>query len=179
MNPLVIQMVGFLGMALCIGSYQIKSGRGLILCKTAGDLVYVIHYLMLGAYSGCVTLFVGAVSQLACSCRGRYRWAEWKGWKWLFSGLLLAACAVVWRNDFRPVPSLCAAISMTSVILATWSGDPKVIRYGKLFVAGPAWLLYSVIVGSWSGILCELIGMASAAIAVFRYRQNAVTKTQV
>lgn len=56
MDAIWIQIIGFVAMAFCIGSYQVKSGRGLILCKTAGDLLYVVHYLLLGSYSGCVTL---------------------------------------------------------------------------------------------------------------------------
>ena len=48
MRLLIGQALGFVAMAFCIGSYQIKSSRGLILCKTAGDALYVIHYLMLG-----------------------------------------------------------------------------------------------------------------------------------
>ena len=177
MNQLFVQAVGFLAMAFCIGSYQVKIGRGLILCKTAGDLIYVLHYLMLGAYSGCVTLGVSAVSQIACSFRGRKNWADWKGWRWLFSALMIVACLLVWRGSFR-FSNLCAMVSMLSVTLTTWSGDAKIMRLNKLFIAGPAWIVYSVMAGSWSGILCESIGMASAALAVFRYRRQVMTAKQ-
>ena len=50
MGAVFVQAVGFAAMAFCIGSYQVKSGRGLILCKTTGDLLYVVHYLLLGSY---------------------------------------------------------------------------------------------------------------------------------
>ena len=98
MDAIGIQIIGFVAMAFCIGSYQVKSGRGLILCKTAGDLLYVVHYLLLGSYSGCVTLGVSAVNQIVYSFRGRQKWADWKGWRWLFSGLMVAACLLVWRS---------------------------------------------------------------------------------
>ncbi len=172
MDRLLVQAVGFVAMAFCIGSYQVKSGRGMILCKTAGDLLYIVHYLLLGAYSGCVTLGVSAVSQIACSFRGRKKWADWWGWRWLFTALLIIACLLVWRKSFRPIPCICAMISMSSVTLTTWTGNPKLMRLNKLVVAGPAWLLYSAAVGSWSGILCEIIGMASSVIAVLRYRRE-------
>ena len=56
MDTLITQSIGFAAMAFCIGSYQCKTGRGLMLCKTVGDLLYVLHYLLLSSYSGCVTL---------------------------------------------------------------------------------------------------------------------------
>lgn len=98
MDAVLIQAIGFVAMAFCIGSYQVKSGRGLILCKTAGDVLYVVHYLLLGSYSGCAALGVSAVNQIVYSFRGRKKWADWKGWRWLFSVLLIAACLLVWRG---------------------------------------------------------------------------------
>ena len=38
MDAVLIQAIGFVAMVFCIGSYQVKSGRGLILCKTAGEI---------------------------------------------------------------------------------------------------------------------------------------------
>lgn len=140
MEMLLIQTLGFVAMAFCIGSYQVKSGRGMILCKTVGDLIYVVHYLLLGGYSGCVTLSVSAVSQIACSYRGRKKWADWKGWRWVFTALLVTACLLVWRKSFRPIPCLCAIASMSSVTLTTWTGDAKRMRLNKLFCAGPLWI---------------------------------------
>lgn len=178
MGAVFVQAVGFVAMAFCIGSYQVKSGRGMILCKTAGDLIYVVHYLLLGGYSGCATLGVSAVSQIACSFRGRKKWADWKGWRWLFTALLIAACLLVWRKSFRPVPCVCAMLSMSSVTLATWTGNAKLMRINKLLCAGPLWTIYSAIIGSWSGVLCEAIGMISAAAALYRYRKEAQARQE-
>ena len=175
MGAVFVQAVGFAAMAFCIGSYQVKSGRGLILCKTAGDLLYVVHYLLLGSYSGCVTLGVSAVNQLVYSFRGNRKWADWKGWRWLFSILLTAACLLVWRGRFR-ISNVCALLSMLSVTLTIWSDNGQIMRINKLFCAGPLWVVYAA-AGSISNILCETIGMASAALGIIRYRRNAGKET--
>lgn len=172
MNQLFIQALGFAAMVFCIGSYQFKTGRGMVLCKTTGDLIYVIHYLLLGGYSGCGILGVSSVSQIACSFRGIRRWADWKGWRWLFTILLISACLLVWRKSFRPVPCVCAMISMSSVTLTTWTGNAKWMRINKLFIAGPLWIIYAAAAGSVSNVLCEAIGMVSSALALCRCRQS-------
>lgn len=172
MEQLFIQAVGFAAMAFCIGSYQLKTSRGMILCKTTGDLTYVLHYLLLGGYSGCVILGVSSVSQIVCSFRGSRRWADWKGWRWLFTALLIGACLLVWRKSFRPIPCICAMLSMSSVTLTTWTGNTRWMRANKLFIAGPLWIVYAAAVGSVSNILCEAIGMVSAALALCHCRQG-------
>ena len=164
MYDIFAQLVGFVAMAFCIGSYQIKNSRLLILCKMAGDTIYIVHYLMLGSYSGCATITICALNGLICSFRGS-QWADWKGWKWCLSALLVLACLLTWN----PIPSLCTMVSIMVVIWTTWSGRAKVIRLGKLLGAGPTWLAYTIFAGSWSGALCELIGMSSAAIGLWRY----------
>ena len=169
MHELFVQALGFVATAFCIGSYQIKSSRGLMICKTLGDTIYIVHYLMLNSYSGVVTMFFCALSGLFCSFKGAARWANWKGWRWLFSSLLIIACLFAWRTSFQPVASISSLISMLAVILTTWTGNGRTIRLGKLVIVGPAWLIYSISVGSWSGVINELIGMGSSAISVFRY----------
>lgn len=168
MYEIFAQGLGFLAMLFCVCSYQLKSGRLLILCKVIGDSIYVLHYFLLGAYTGCVTVAVCALNGLVCGCKGS-RWAEWKGWKWFFSALLLAASLMVWQKSFDPIPSLCSFVSILSVVWSTWSGSAKVIRMAKLAIAGPTFLIYCVFISSYGGALCEIIGMSSAAVALFRY----------
>lgn len=167
-HSVIAQAIGFIALALNVGSYQLKNSRQLVLCRAAGDTVYIFHYLLLASYSGCVTVAFCAANGLLCGFRGN-RWADWKGWKWLISAMLIIACLITWRDAFDPLPCLCTLISVMTTIWVTWSGKGNVIRMGRLFVAGPTWLLYSALVGSIPGVLTEAIGMTSAAIALKRY----------
>lgn len=103
MHAIFAQAVGFAAMTLNIGSYQLKNSRQLVLCRAFGDLIYIAHYLLLGAYSGCTTVAICAVNGLIYGCKGQ-AWAEWKGWKWLLSAVLVTACLFTWQKDFQPIP---------------------------------------------------------------------------
>ena len=54
MNNLAAQLVGLAATVLGICSLHFKTPRGLVLCQTAGNLAFTVHYLMLGAYSASV-----------------------------------------------------------------------------------------------------------------------------
>ena len=168
MHAIFAQAVGFAAMTLNIGSYQLKNSRQLVLCRAFGDLIYIAHYLLLGAYSGCTTVAICAVNGLIYGCKGQ-AWAEWKGWKSLLSAVLVTACLLTWQKDFQPIPSVCTLVSILTNIWVTWSGKGSVIRLGRLLVAGPAWIIYTVSAGSIPGTLAELVGMASAAVGLWRY----------
>lgn len=43
MHAVIAQGIGFIAMALNIGSYQLKSSRSLVLCRAAGDFIYIIR----------------------------------------------------------------------------------------------------------------------------------------
>ena len=70
MYHILAQAIGFVALVLNVTSYQLKNNRQLVMCRAAGDFVYVLHYLMLGAYSGCVTMIFCAANGLLCSFRG-------------------------------------------------------------------------------------------------------------
>lgn len=171
MYHLVAQAIGFLGMALCIGCFQCKSSRLLLLFQLLGNTVYVVHYLMLGAYSGCVS-----AALLACSaipiCAGDQPWGKWKGWKWLFSALAVVACVFTYQDIFSLLP--CAATVI--FIMTNYSGNGKVIRRCKLFLVGPMWVVYNAYVRSISGTMSEAFGMVSALVSLCRFGAKPLEK---
>lgn len=157
------QGVGFIAMALGIVSYQCKSTRLLILCQMSGNVAFAVHYLMLGAYAACIGQLILSLSNLLL-CMKR-PWTRWRGWKWIFSALSLAACFATWKDGFSIIPCAASVIS----ILTNWSFNGKVIRLGKLLLSCPGWIVYDLHVRSYSGILCELIAMGSALVSICRY----------
>lgn len=51
MNELIIQGIGFVGVALFIVSYQIKSNRALFFCQMMGCLVFCVQFFLITKYS--------------------------------------------------------------------------------------------------------------------------------
>lgn len=163
------QLVGFVGMALCIGCFQCKNSTRLLLLQALGNGVYIIHYLMLGAYSGCLSLALLSLNNiiLMFGILGR-AWAKWKGWKWLFSVLTGLSCALTWAGPVGLLPNAANIV----LIWANWSCNGKVMRLGKLCFVGPGWIAYNLYAHSYSGILSESIGMCSALVSILRYRKQ-------
>ena len=172
MYQFITQLIGFVATALQISSYQCKSSRKLIIMQLCGNTAFLIHMFMLGGYSGCVNLVISIIRYLIFSCRKP--WAYWKGWPWLLVIANLIVTVLTWENLFGLLPCI-AVIALT---IAGWSRNGKKIRLASLFVVSPAWLIYEIYTGSYSGIVTELFCICSVGISVLRYGWKALDTTE-
>ncbi len=62
----IAQIIGFLGAAILILSYQCKDSKRLFAMQMSANAVYIIHFFMLGAFSGCVNLLISFFRNLCC-----------------------------------------------------------------------------------------------------------------
>ena len=172
MNPWLIQAVGFVGMVMCIGSFQFKDTKKLLFFQMTGNFVYVIQFILLGAYSGCAVLVFQVLSNLPL-CLEKPDKRAWNGLKWFFVAAIVIASALTWSNWFSIFPAAGAVAS----VLSSWSRNGKLIRLAKLFVVGPGWLIYDVYARTAAGILSELFALCSTLISIYRYGLNDLSKT--
>lgn len=168
MYELLAQAVGFVAAAVLILSFQCKSSRKLFFLQMCSNAIYVVHFLMLGAYSGCVSLLISCVRNLVFS--GSRPWCWWKGWPWLLIAANLAATAATWQGIFSLLP----CVGVVTVTLAGWTRNGKKVRLANLWISSPAWLIYDAYTHSWSGVLCESLSMGSVIISVLRYGWKAL-----
>jgi len=168
MHPIVIQGLGFLAMALAWLSYQCKSSRNLFLVQLLGNTTYLVHFLLLGGYSACVSLVVSCVRNLVLVSKGR--WARWKGWPWVLVAANVAAMALTWEGWISFLPFF----GVTSLTLSGWTRNGKTVRIASMFVSSPCWLLYDVFSGSISGVICESLNLCSVVISVLRFGWKAL-----
>lgn len=170
MYVLLAQAVGLLAIALGTLSFQCRRTGTLLLCQTLGNVAFVVHYGMLGAYSACLGQMVLIVSNLFLCGEKTSRCAVLK---WGCAAAALGASFTAWKDGFSVLPGAAAVVT----VLTNWTFRGEVIRLGKLLVSCPLWVVYDVHVGSWSGILCELIAMGSATVSIRRYGSQASTNS--
>ena len=170
MYYVIAQIVGFLGAAILILSYQCKDSKRLFAMQMSANAVYIVHFFMLGAYSGCVNLLISFLRNLMLF-RSDLKWTQAKGWMWFYIGLNILMAGLTWKDLFSIFPCV-AMITMTIVM---WTRDGKKIRLASLLVNSPAWLTYDIYTMSYSGILCELFSMISVLVSIKRFGLKALS----
>ena len=102
---ILAQCIGFVATAILL-TYTLMtvSRRTIMLCNIAMDVLWTVHYLILGAYTGAF-----------CS---------------LFTGLMVLACAFKGKNKFFTGPWVPILFNIGFIIIEifTWAGYPTLIQ---------------------------------------------------
>ena len=165
---LVAQAVGFIAMAVIILSFQCKSSRKLFFVQLCGNAIYMVHFTLLGAYSGGGALLVSCLRNLVYS--SNRPWAAWKGWPWVMVSCNLLLTVLTWKDWFSLFP-LAVGVALA---VSGWTRNGKTIRLANLFVVAPCWLIYDFYSGSLAGVLTDSFSMISVIVSVIRYGWKAL-----
>lgn len=168
MYQFITQAIGFVATGLEIGSYQCKSSRKLIFVQMCGNIAFLTHMLMLGAYSGCINLLISCIRNFILSSKGE--WARWKGWLWVLVGANLLGTFLTWESPFSLLP----CIAVIAITVGCWTRNGKKIRIASFCCSSPSWLIYDIYSGSYSGIVTEIFVLSSVVISIFRYGWKAL-----
>lgn len=163
MNYYLIQLIGFLGTFLFFISFQCKTNRNLFRVQFLSYTCYTIHLLLLGAVTGGLSYIINTIRSF---CLGsRYSWAKGRGMCVFLCILQVMAMLFTWDGWISVLP---VAANIASTI-GGYTRNPKKIRVAGMFINSPLWIVYDIIVGSWAGILDEIVSEASMVISILRY----------
>ena len=80
--------------------------------------------------------------------------------------LLQVATLVFTWDGWQSILPVAANIAAT---IGGYTYNGRKIRIAGIFINSPLWIVYDVIVGSWAGVVDELVSEASMIISIFRY----------
>ncbi len=160
---IIIQFIGFIGTAFLVFSFQIKNTQKLFLVQMISNLFYIVHFLLLNAYSGCISMVLNLIRNIVLATN--FKWSKWKFWPYIFIIIQFIALKITWQDAFSILPCL----GNIAIIIAGWSQSAKNVRLANMCVNSPCWLIYDIYTFSISGIVCELFCQASTILSIYRY----------
>lgn len=172
MNNVFVQAVGLLGTALFFLSYQFKSNRTLFRVQFVSYLCYTIHLLMLGAVTGGVSYVLNTVRSFCLGSRNDF--LRSRKMCTIICLLQLTALGLTWDGWWSVLP-VAANIAAT---IGGYTYNARKIRIAGMFINSPLWIVYDILVGSWAGILDEVVTEASMILSIYRYGWKNLDTTQ-
>lgn len=166
MHPLIPQAVGILAVALFLISYQQKKRRNIILFNSVSRGLYVLQYILLGAFEGAVLDVLGAISAVIAGKKHTPFFK--KHAKWLIvviDGIILAAGILLYKNIF----SLFALAGILLQSTALWINDERRIRLVSL-IGSPFWFTYNLASRAYGSAVGDALTMASILVAMVKYK---------
>lgn len=163
MSFLLIQLMGFVPSILIMLAQQ-KGSRSLLLkTQFLGSVIWIVHYALLGAYTGVATNALGLVRAVVCYYNDR-KWAKNPLWLVFFILCYAASPLLTWSGAHCLL--LGAAMVMTT--LALWVRSMTVNRV-LFLLNSPLVLAYNLFAHSCSCAIVEAAAFVSFAAAVWRF----------
>lgn len=163
MGNIGIQAIGFVGSILYFLSFQCKNNKNLFRVQFLSYLFYTIHLILLGAITGGVSYILNLVRSF---CLGsKIEFAHSRKMCVIICVLQLVALAVTWSGWISVLPVM-ANIAAT---VGGYTHNPRKVRIAGMFINSPLWIIYDILIGSWAGILDEVVSEASMIISIARY----------
>ncbi len=162
-KELIIQAIGFLGTVLFFLSYQFRDNRSLFRVQLLSYLCYTVHLLCLGALTGGISYLINLLR--SCCLSSNSSFLRSRKMCALLCFAQLCALATTWDGALSILP-VAANIAST---LGGYTHNPRKIRLAGMLINSPLWIVYDLAVGSWAGVLDELVSEVSMLLSILRY----------
>ncbi len=156
MNVNFVQLLGFVGILLNFIIFQQKDRNKLLLTKLCSDVVWGLHYFLLGAYSGSAIATVGIFRELVSYNKEKFKN---KMWPVIFVFVGIGAALITQKGIFKIFPAAASALS----VMCFWQNKTANSRLLALPISA-CMLTYSIYSNSTAGIVNETITIISVFI---------------
>ena len=160
------QILGFIPMFIAFLIFIFHDRRKVFFFKTTSDVLWSAHYCLLGEFSGGIICSLCVVRNIIFSQKPR--------WKWVSHPAVPAVACVIFMAGTAlsrdGVKSLLPLTGTCLAVLGFWCTDVRNIRKFN-FPATLLWLIYAILVGSVSSIICDVVTLTSIVIAECRWHQ--------
>ncbi len=167
MKYIVAQIIGFIAFAVSLIAYHRKNKKIILSNMLISNILNLVHYLLLGAFSGCVTKLLATFRDYFIILKEKYNKLSNIAYLILFIMLYIIATIFTY-NGFLSILPLVAAIIY---IIFIWNGDDVKIKKTAFFCYF-LWLIYNIFVSSVAGIVSNIISIISTLIAIINAKKG-------
>ena len=154
------EIVGFIAIVASLLIYQQKTEKGLLLNKGITDALWIVHYILIGGYTGAAITGVALIRGIVLFCNAQ-RGVKSKGVLWIFMVASVICTAITWKSAFSIFPAVASLLAAVSY----WIGKPKVLRLLS-FPISTCMMIYGIYNGSVTVLINESLVMLSALLAL-------------
>ena len=158
-------IIGLSAVALYLLCFQLKSAKKIIACKLLSSVLYVLQYVLLGAFVG-AAMDASAVVTSTLAYKKDTRIIQ----KFKIPILVITNAGIItiglllYENPFSLLPI--AGVLFESA--AMWMKTEKLIRIVSI-LAVPCWLTYNIIAEAYGSAIGSFLALVSIISALIRY----------
>ena len=159
---LIAEIIGGSAVLLSFVMFQQNKRKNLILCKLIMDILWIVHFILLGGFTIVCTTSISFFRELICINKDKPFWGR-KVWLYVFIALYIGALVFTWQDFYSIFP----VISSIAATISFWIDSVKKTKTISFFVS-ISQIIYSISRRSYSAITNELVTISSIVISFIR-----------
>lgn len=178
MNPIIPQILGLLAVTTFLLSYQQKKRKNIIVWNVISRILYILQYLLLGAFSGAVLDVLGTLSSVLAEKKQTTFIKRHTVAVLVFINVVIVIaglCIAYINKSFLDIFPIIGVLLHTS---AFWITNEKIIRRVSL-LGSPFWFIYNFLSRAYGSAVGDILTMVSIIIAMIKYRNLKEEKVDV
>ncbi len=168
---IVSQFIGLAAVGLYLLSYQLKKRRDIVWVTCISNALYVLQYILLGAFSGAIMDFMSTVSSFLAAKKNQPAFKKHARWLAISNMIVITVVGLIsayLQKEWIELLPIVGALFQTGGL---WFDNEQTIRKFGLCSA-PFWLIYNYISQAYGAALGSVIAMVSIITAMIRYRNK-------
>lgn len=157
--------VGIVAVCFYLLGYLQKKRKQIILFNVTSRILYIVQYILLGAFEGAVLDVAGTITSLVAQKKNVSFVAKHLRWFIAAASLMIIASGLLVYEDWKSILPIVGVLLHTG---AFWLSNEKIIRIIS-FIGSPFWLLYNFLSGAYSSCVGDILSMVSLGISMYRY----------
>jgi len=171
MPPIIPIIIGVMASVTYPLSYLLKKRRDIILTNVISRVLYVIQYVMIGAFSGAVLDVVGAFAAIVAQKKDTpFVKKHLKASIILVNVFIVVAGVIICYFEKSPL-GLLTTLGVLIHTNAFWLTEERAIRRVTL-IGSPFWLSYNILSGAYGSVVGDFLTITSVVTALIKYRKN-------
>lgn len=165
------QIIGFAAVGLYLLSYQLKKRTQIIWVTFISNCLYVLQYVLLGAFSGATMDALTSVAAFFAAKKNEPCFQKHAKWVATLSVLVLTAAGLtiaLLQQKWLELLPIGGAVLQT---VGLWCNNEQTLRKFGL-ACTPFWLVYNFISQAYGAALGSLLVTFSIVVSLVRYRKS-------
>ena len=158
-------IIGVVAVTVFLLSFQQKTRMRIIAFNATSRALYILQYILLGAFSGAVLDVLGIAASLLAGVKNH---PKMKKYMKLLVPLLYIAFIVAGVLTYTRFLDIFALVGVMLHTGAFFLDDERLIRILSL-IGSPFWLVYNITSLAVGSAIGDLLSICSIGIAIFRY----------
>lgn len=162
---IISQIIALLAFIFSITAYHRTKKEKIMLNMVISHTLNLIHYLILGAYSGCTTKLLAAIRDFFIIIKDKKK-INSRFYLYIFLIIYLIMLVITYENIYMSFPLIAAII----YLLSSWNGNELIVKK-TAFISYFLWLIYNICIFSMVAIFTNIISIISTFIAIHNHKK--------